>query len=168
MEADGLETEVLFMKREIRLYNMMFPIWLLWMFPPAWLVILPGNLLFDGLVLFLSLTVLHRADRKSRMRSLLLPFWGCGFMADFAGVAWMEVGHLVSDLSGAWTIYNTSHPAALAWTLSAVAVSSVCIYAMDRAILKGELSPLPDRDQYRIALAMAVVTAPWTFFIPLV
>lgn len=156
------------MKREVRLYNMMFPIWLLWMFPPAWLVILPGNLLFDGLVLFLSLTALHRADRKSRMRSLLLPFWVCGFMADFAGAAWMEAGRLVSGLSGGWTVYDVSHPAAFAWTLSAVAVSGVCIFAMDRAVLKGELSPLPERERRAVSLAMAVATAPWTFFIPLV
>lgn len=157
------------MKHEIRLYNMIFPIWLLWMFPPAWLVILPGNLLFDGLVLFLSLTALRRAGRRDRMRSLLLPFWVCGFLADFVGVAWMYLGLFISGLSGGWNLYfPLAHPAAFVWTLSAVAVSSICIYAMDRVILKGETSPLPDREQRVLALAMAIVTAPWTFFIPLV
>lgn len=155
------------MKRKVRLYNMVFPIWLLWIFPPAWLLILPGNLLLDGLVLFLVLTALHRADRKSRMRSLILPFWICGFLADFAGVAWMEVGRLVSDLSRTWTIYDAfSHPAAFAWTLSAIAVSGVCIYLLDRVILKGDLSPLPKRQQFTTALTMAIVTAPWTFLLP--
>lgn len=158
------------MKHEIRLYNMIFPIWMLWMFLPAWLVILPANLLFDGLVLLLSLTALRRAGRRARMRSLLLPFWVCGFLADFAGVAWMELGSFVAGLSGGgWTLYAPfAHPAAFAWTLSAVAVSGVCIYGLDRFILKGETSPLPDREQRVLALAMAIATAPWTFFIPLV
>lgn len=153
------------MKREIKLYNIIFPIWMLWMFPLAWLVVLPGNLLFDGLVLFLSLTALGRADKKSQMRSLLLPFWGCGFLADFVGTAWMYLGLFISELSGGWTPYLPfAHPAAFAWTLGAVAVSGVCIYFLDRAVLKGELAPLPQRERRIIALSMAVVTAPWTFF----
>ena len=38
-------------KREIRLYNMILPLWLLWIFPQVWLLILPGNLLIDTAVL---------------------------------------------------------------------------------------------------------------------
>lgn len=139
------------MKRGIRLYNMIFPVWMLWLFPPAWLVILPGNLLLDGLVLLLSLAALGCAEKRSRMRSLLLPFWLCGFLADFAGLVWMYLGVFLSKLSGGWT-------------LSAVALSGVCIYFLDRAVLKGELAPPPQREQRIIALSMAVATAPWTFF----
>lgn len=153
------------MKREIRLYNMIFPVWMLWLFPPAWLVILPGNLLLDGLVLLLSLAALGCADKKSRLRSLLLPFWLCGFLADFVGMAWMYLGLFLSGLSGGWTPYLPfAHPAAFAWTLSAVVLSGVCIYLLDRAVLKGEPAPPLQREQRIIALAMAVVTAPWTFF----
>ena len=155
------------MKREIRLYNIIFPVWMLWMFPPAWLVVLPGNLLFDGLVLLLSLTALGCAGKRSRMRALLLPFWGCGFLADFAGMAWMYLGLFLSGLSGGWTPYRPfAHPAAFAWTLSAVALSGVCIYFLDRTVLKGELAPPPLRQRRIIALAMAVFTAPWTFLLP--
>ncbi len=103
------------------------------MFPPAWLAILPGNLLVDGLVLFLSPTALKCADRKARIRRLILPFWICGFLADFAGTAWMYPGIFVSGLSGSRNLYRPfSHPAAFAWTLSAIAISGVCIYFLDR------------------------------------
>lgn len=156
------------MKREIRLYNVIFPIWILWMLPPAWLVVLPGNLLIDGAVLFLSLTALKCPDRGARMRWLLPPFWICGFLADFAGTVWMCLGLFVSELSGGWNLYcPLEHPAAFVWTFSAVALSSACIYALDSFFLRGELSPLPERERRRTALTMAVVTAPWTFFIPL-
>ncbi len=76
------------------------------MFPPAWLAILPGNLLVDGLVLFLSPTALKCADRKARIRRLILPFWICGFLADFAGTAWMYPGIFVSGLSGSRNLYR--------------------------------------------------------------
>lgn len=156
------------MNREIRLYNFILPIWLLWMFPPAWLLVLPGNLLIDGAVLFLTLTALGCGERRARMRRLLPPFWICGFIADFAGVIWMLLGQLVSGLSGGWSLYFPfAHPAAFAWTLGAVALSGVCIYGLDGFFLKGELSPLPEGSRRRVALAMAVFTAPWTFFIPL-
>lgn len=46
------------MKKEVRLYNVLFPIWLLWIFPQVWLVLLPGNLLIDCLVLTGALFVL--------------------------------------------------------------------------------------------------------------
>ncbi len=42
-------------KREIRLYNMILPLWLLWIFPQVWLLLLPGNLLIDTEVLFCAL-----------------------------------------------------------------------------------------------------------------
>lgn len=37
------------MKKEVRLYNVLFPIWLLWIFPQVWRFLLPGNLLIDCL-----------------------------------------------------------------------------------------------------------------------
>lgn len=48
------------MKKEVRLYNVLLPVWLLWIFPQVWLVILPGNLLIDCLVLTGALFVLRK------------------------------------------------------------------------------------------------------------
>lgn len=41
------------MKRHtIRLYNLIFPIWIFWMVPSLlWLLLLPANFLWDNLVL---------------------------------------------------------------------------------------------------------------------
>ena len=44
-------------KKPVRLYNILLPIWLLWIFPQVWLVILPGNLLIDCAVLLLATLV---------------------------------------------------------------------------------------------------------------
>lgn len=48
------------MKRHtIRLYNLIFPIWIFWMVPSLlWLLLLPANFLWDSLVLMLLLNTL--------------------------------------------------------------------------------------------------------------
>ena len=43
------------MKREVRLYNVIFPVWLMFLFPQIWLIALPGNLVIDVLVLAVTL-----------------------------------------------------------------------------------------------------------------
>ena len=58
-------------RTQVRLYNILLPIWLLWIFPQAWLVILPGNLAIDCAVLLLALAAL-RIPPKGRRSA------GCG------------------------------------------------------------------------------------------
>ena len=43
------------MKRELRLYNVIFPIWLLFLFPTVLILVIPANLAVDSLVLLLTL-----------------------------------------------------------------------------------------------------------------
>lgn len=57
--------------REVRLYNAIFPVWLLWLlFPWMWLVILPGNLLIDALAVLFALWALKRQDKGRLMTPL--------------------------------------------------------------------------------------------------
>lgn len=160
------------MKREVRLYNLILPIWALWLVPHAWLVILPGNLLFDGLVFFLALTVLKRTDRSPLLRSFLWKLWLAGFAADFAGVLWLLLGALAADgfsplqTVSSYVMYNPfGHPLALVWTLIAVAVSGVCVYGLNRFLLMSAWD-LTEQQRHTVALSMAVFTAPWTFLLP--
>ena len=57
-----------------------------------------------------------------------------------------------------------SHPVSFLWTLMAVAIAGVCIYFLDKKPLRD--AGLTEREAHRTALAMAVVTAPWTFLLP--
>ena len=56
------------MKREYKLYNIILPIWMVFLFPQLWAVIIPGNLVIDCLVLFLTLLAL-----KHRGKGAILP-----------------------------------------------------------------------------------------------
>lgn len=166
-------------RREIRLYNMIIPVWLLWMFAPLFPWVLPvtllGNLLIDTAVLFCTLLALGRRDKRRVMKRMWWRIWWRGFAADAAGVGWLLATLTLYEMGGRdafwlpWlgpVMYNPfAHPIAFLWTLAAVAISGVCIYFFDRKILR-ETPALTDREAHVIALALAVVTAPWTFFIP--
>ncbi len=178
------------MKRNVRLYNVIFPIWLILFLPTwLWLIIIPVNLAVDCLVTWLTAKRLGVPDRKEVLGHTWWRFWLFGFLADFIGGVWMLLGlwgpHFVGsvllghDSSGqlpawinAWenTVGHISHnafanPAAFLWTLAGVAIAGVCIYLFDKRAMK-HCSGLDDRQKRIVALAMAIVTAPWLFFIP--
>ena len=162
------------MKREHRLYNVIFPIWMLVLFPQVWLIVIPGNLLVDCLVLFLTLLALRHRDKGGVVKQLWWKFWLLGFAADAIGVAWMLLGWLLAVPFGSWwessvghIMHNAfAHPAAFLWTLAGVAIAGVCIYFFDKWAM-GRCALLTPREKHIIALAMAIVTAPWLFFIPM-
>ena len=158
------------MKREHRLYNVIFPIWMLVLFPQVWLIVIPGNLLVDCLLLLLTLLALKHRDKGGVVKQLWWKFWLLGFAADAIGVAWM----LLAVPFGSWwessvghIMHNAfAHPAAFLWTLAGVAIAGVCIYFFDKKAM-GRCDLLTAREKHIIALAMALVTAPWLFFIPM-
>ena len=163
-------------KREIRLYNMILPLWLLWIVPQVWFLLLPGNLLIDTEVLLCALLALRRPDKGRLMKRLWWRIWWWGFAADAAGVAWLLLALILWDMNvgrrrAFWQKWLEgvmgdpfSHPVAFLWTLAAVAIAGVCIYYLDKKPMRA--AGLTDREAHRAALALAIVTAPWAFLIP--
>ena len=162
------------MRRETRLYNVILPIWMLLLFPQVWLIVIPGNLIVDMAVLLLALAALRHAGKGAVVRQLWWKLWLLGFAADAVGVTWMFLGVLLYiPLGSLWEstvghiAHNAfAHPAAFLWTLAGVALAGACIYFFDRRAMRG-CPLLTPRERHVIALALAVVTAPWLFFIPM-
>lgn len=165
------------MKREVKLYNILLPIWILYFFPQVWLITLPGNLLIDCLVLLITLAVLKHTEKKAVLKQLWWKFWLLGFLADFIGAVFLfgfwylsllpaPVGSWVDQvLSAAFLNPFRTLPGFL-YTLAGVAVAGVCIYFLDKRAMRS-CALLDERQRHIIALTMAIVTAPWTFLIPL-
>lgn len=161
------------MKKQTRIYNIILPIWILLLFPQLLVFVIPGNLLVDCAVLFFALLALKHAQKGAVVKKLWWRFWLLGFAADAAGVVWMFLGWLLAiPFEDWWTdtlryiMHNPwGHPLAFLWTLAGVALAGVCIYFFDkRAMRSCEL--LDGRQRHVVALAMAIVTAPWLFFVP--
>ena len=168
------------MKKQVKLYNVIFPIWILmfWPNPPVILLTLFGNLAIDALVLYLALRALKVPERGGVMKTAWWRVWLSGFLADVIGAAWLALGLFgawaldekgvswVNDFAMAMTVNPFRHPLALVWTAIGVAIAGVCIYFLDRRALK-KCGGLDDHQRHAAALVMAVVTAPWLFFIPM-
>ena len=63
------------MKKQTRIYNVLFPIWIIWLFPQALVFILPGNLAIDCAVLLVALLALKHAQKGAAIGQLWWKFW---------------------------------------------------------------------------------------------
>ena len=83
------------MKRHtIRLYNLIFPIWIFWMVPSLLWLLLPANFLWDSLVLLAAAGWLRLQGKKELWKRSIVKVWLIGFAADFAGAAPVSYTHL--------------------------------------------------------------------------
>lgn len=157
------------MKKQTRLYNIILPIWLLWLVPQVWLAILPGNLAVDCLVLFLTLLAMKHGRKGAVLKQLWWKIWLLGFAADAVGVAWMLLGLFLGEWSP-WLDRNLSSvihdsfgsPLAFCWTLAGVILAGACIYFFDKRAMRS-CALLTAGQRHIAALVLAIVTAPRSF-----
>ena len=62
-------------KNDVKLYNVLFPFWMILMFPALWFIVLPGNFMIDSLVFIVSMTVLKISNKKQQPVYRLLFFY---------------------------------------------------------------------------------------------
>ena len=159
--------------QKTKLYNVMFPIWLLWLFPLTWIVILPGNFIIDLLVIVLTLRHLKVEDVKGRARAVIFKVWIMGFVADFIGCFGMFMFNLI-DFNSDWIVDNIIIPVnynpfqtiwGFLWATVCVIITAFFIYVFNYfwCLKKADLSQL---ERKKIALAMAIFTAPYMFYLP--
>lgn len=152
--------------RDFYLYNVIFPTFLFFYFPPLLGIAAGANLILDAVVLFSALWFFHVKIRRRLV--LLMQLWACGLLADIVGSLFLILvgmseqwlGNNVSLLDE-YFIYST--PQSIVFFGISVILSGVLIYRFDLKVLKRRLTLNQSR---RIALAFAVITAPYTFLIP--
>ena len=73
---------------------MIFPIWVLmfWPTPPVILLTLLGNLVIDGLVVFLTLLAMKHPAKGNVLRGCWWKVWLLGFLSDLIGALWAGPG----------------------------------------------------------------------------
>lgn len=156
------------MKRDVRLRNVLFPVWMFYtplgfaLSPLLVGIILGGNFVWDSLMLLLAFACLRLPDKKRLYRRSILRVWLCGFAADLLAACPLLV----------WSIYGRSPYHFMAWDLwdlpyllPFVALGGALVYGFNRFFALRKLDA--DRQTvHRIALLLAVLTAPYTFLIP--
>ena len=161
----------------MKLYNMIFPVWLLWIFPTMWLIIMPANLIIDGLVIWLTLQFLKIADIKTVLKTVIWRTWVCGFLADFVSCLLLFSVNLIefSPESQIYWWWNNNMMAvnynvfaniyAFTFTTFALFISAYLIYWFNSRFCLKE-APLSAKQKKQLAISLAVFTAPYVFFLP--
>lgn len=151
-------------KEDIRLYNVLFPIWFFYFFPIVWLLILPVNFLVDSLVLCLSARHQGIGDRFSLWKKHILPVWGIGFLCDLIGAGLIFLIYMVT---AELPLFNPIlFPGTTLISLPGVILAGVLIYWLNRK-LTFRKSGLDPAAIHKLCLHLAVFTAPYTMLIPL-
>lgn len=162
--------------KQIKLYNVIFPIWFLLFFPPVIFITLAGNFIIDSLVVlvcFFIFKLVEIQNIKAFYKKSILKVWLFGFLSDIIGAAVLfiitgiggdSLG-LPYKLQSAIDYDPFSHPIAAIITISAILLSSVFIYLFNYNITFKNL--ITEKQlRFKVALTIAIVTAPWTFLLP--
>lgn len=166
--------------KNIKLYNVFFPIWFLLLFPVTWIIAMPVNFVIDSIVILLSLKFLKIDDTFQKYKKVILKVFLFGFFADFVGAIFL---FLISSLvgmggedSGFLKLINEKmiepmmrspfeNIYAFLLVSIAVIISGLCIYYLNKKYSFSKVD-LEAKDKKKLALYMAIFTAPYFFFVP--
>lgn len=142
------------LNKNVKLYNVLFPFWMLILFPVMWLIILPGNFIIDSLVLLFSMKFLKVEEKKQFYKKNILKIFAFGMLSDVIGSAFLFVMLITEVSSMGDEIYIT---------IPAIIISAVLIYVFNYffTFKKAEVN-----FRRKMSLIFAIVTAPYTFLIP--
>ncbi|MEL7656342.1 MAG: hypothetical protein AAGU75_10600 [Bacillota bacterium] len=156
-------------KKDVTLYNVLFPIWFLILFPVAWIVVLPANFVIDSIVLLISIKLLKLTNIKETYKSTILKVWVIGFASDFAGAGILFLGTMGSPKwreylnSISWNPFDNWY--AILYVVFATIVSGLLIYILNYKFSFARLE-ISKRHKRILALALAIFTAPYIFLYP--
>ncbi|MBP0969123.1 MAG: hypothetical protein J5744_03155 [Oscillospiraceae bacterium] len=158
--------------KSVRLYNVLFPIFILVSIPsPLWLILIPLNYLWDRFILSRSLKDLDDLELLCSKTSWKICL--AGFLSDIAGGAFLFLVMILSDklfpdfsdrIGYGLSMDPFYNIESFLTTFSAVVLSALLIYIADKTILKK--AGLDLQSASRAARDLALFTAPWLFFIP--
>ena len=159
----------------VKLYNVFFPIWLLIFIPPFILGSLVINFVYDSLVLLICFLVFKRSIGRNVFnlyKQSILKVWLIGFLADFVGAAILHISsmftgkfELTSSVSSAIMLNPFESFLGMLIVMLSVGISSYLIYRWNyNKVLNRIIEDSIIRA--KVAIVIAIVTAPWTFFLP--
>ena len=161
------------MQKNLKLYNIFFPFWSLFLFPPFFLLSLPVNFLIDSVVFLLAAKTLKIPNLKNIYKKSIWKIRGFGFIADIIGAIFLFLSNYIKDrleLPDAFLVgvnYNPrGHRASMLWTIIALLISGFLIFYFNYR-RSSSTTNLSDQDKRKLALRLAIFTAPYIFLVSL-
>ena len=162
--------------KQIKLYNVIFPIWMIMFLPPVIFISLIGNFIIDSLVIIACFYVFKLANTQSNLKTFykksILKIWIFGFLSDFIGAALLlavdifdSYLQLPYELIKGINYYPFSYPMAAIIILFAMAVSSIFIFILNyKFTFRKQIEE--KKLKLKVAITIAIATIPWTFLLP--
>ena len=161
--------------KDIRLYNVIFPLWFFLFLPPVILITLIGNFVIDSLVVVACFFIFKLADIQKSLtefyKGSILKVWILGFLADIIGASILFILgilyplELPTDVITGINYDPFSNPAAVAVITIAMLVSAVFIFMFNYRITFSK--QIDDKKlRAKVAITVALITMPWTFLLP--
>ncbi len=139
----------------MKLYNVLFPFWMILLFPLVWLIVLPGNFIIDSLVLLVSMLILKITDKKQFYKKHIFKIYAFGMASDIIGAAYMLFMMIVFEVG------NMGDEPYL--TVPALIMSAALIFVFNYFIT---FRKIEKKQRLQLSLIFTIVTAPYTFLIP--
>jgi len=165
-------------KKNNTLYNLIFPVWMLLLFPPVWLIVLPANYAVDLLVTRLAMKYLKIEDRKEKAKKVIVKVWIFGFLADIIGVMPMlaaTVMHIdYSSGFGKWWNENIVRSInmnpfrsfeGILLTIFCITLAGMFIFIFNSKI-SFKSDDFTKYERKMLSAALAIFTAPYFLLVP--
>lgn len=159
--------------RKEKIYNVMFPIWMLvWLWPLAWLVAIFFNFIYDSIVVYLSLKKLKVDNLKEQYKKSILRVYITGFVADFIGCLMMLMINFIeldiswwSDFQFALSFDPFRNVLAFIVVTLCIILTAILIYVLNRYFCFRKTNLSLDEIK-KTSLYLAIFTAPYLLYLP--
>lgn len=171
------------MKKEVKLYDIIFPTYMLLIFPMVWAIILPANFIVDSIVILILFKILKCENIFKKYKQVIVKVWLIGLLADLIGALLLLIfSQGLYALAGVFPESSNFNVTLLGIsqcinyfpfknifsfliTFLAIAISGFFIYHfnMKKSFKNLDLS---FKEKKKVALGMAIITSPYLVLLP--
>ena len=151
------------MKNTIKFYNLFIPVWMMFLMPPLLIISIVVNLIVDALVVIVVLKINKTELSSHTMYKTILKVFGLGYLADMIGLAILLILYRVfSSVINQFNIWE--NPISVIVHFVVIGITAIIIFNFNRIVFRK--LRIDEEVVFRLAMSMAIITAPWTFLIP--
>lgn len=169
------------MKNQTKLYNVFFPVWLMWLLPPVILLSLGINFVVDLAVILITLMIMKVPNIKSKTFPAVFKAWFFGFLSDIIGALILIIPIVIIDFltnqgilasndalnhfSEAISTNPFTNIFAVIWIMVCIFISAIFIYMFNKKYTFKKTYMSVTQIQ-KLALNLAIFTAPYFLLFP--
>jgi len=157
--------------KDIKLYNIIFPVYMLWLIPPVIFIVGILNFIIDSIVVLITEKILKLEDMFSKYKKVIFKVWIFGFLADFIGALFLFITSALFDDLNIPIKYNIDYNPfgniyALIITVIGILIAGILIFIFNKKICFKKID-ITEKQRFILSLVMAIVTAPYLFLLPM-